>query len=412
MPRVTLASPQPKALAPLSSLSADSYTCRLHSQISELGADVWQAIAPPNFPFCDYRFLDALESSGSVAADTGWQPLHLSLWDSNERLVAAMPLYLKTDSYGEYIFDWSWANAYARHCIPYYPKLVSAIPFTPATGPKLLGSAPQALIKAAQALARKLDCSSLHLLFLDESETTSAAAYDLPIRASYQFHWHNRGFADFAEFLASLRQKKRKEIRRERRLVSELPLRIETLTGDALTPEHAQIMYGFYLDTISRKWATPYLTAAFFQTIFSSFREHIVLHLAFEESGEAIAGSIAFRKGNALFGRYWGCSRIYPHLHFELCYYRGIDFAIANGLERFEAGAQGSHKVQRGFSPTVTRSAHWIAHPQFATAIADFIADEEAAIVNEFEDSPDAYKTKAAAPSIAASPGGNSETRI
>jgi uncharacterized protein len=362
-----------------------------------LGAEAWQALAPSNFPFCDYRFLDALETSGSVGPDTGWQPLHLSLWDGDS-LVAAMPLYLKTDSYGEYIFDWSWAKAYARHGLPYYPKLVSAIPFTPATGPKLLGRASEALIKAARALARKLDCSSLHLLFLDETESAHAADCDLPIRASFQFHWHNRGFADFAEFLATLRQKKRKEIRRERRLVRELPLRIETLTGDALTAEHAQIMYGFYQDTIARKWASAYLSAAFFATIFATFREHIVLHLAFEESGEAIAGAIAFHKGNSLFGRYWGCSRDYPHLHFELCYYRGIDYAIAHGLQRFEAGAQGSHKIQRGFSPTVTRSAHWIAHPQFAAAIADFIAEEEAAIVSEFEDAPDAYKLELRTP--------------
>ena len=374
--------------------------------------EAWQAIAPANFPFCDYRFLDALETSGSVGADTGWQPLHLSLWDKDEQLVAALPLYLKTDSYGEYIFDWSWANAYARHGLPYYPKLVSAIPFTPATGPKLLGAAPEALIKAARALADKLKCSSLHLLFLDETEAAHAAASELPIRASYQFHWHNRGFADFADFLASLRQKKRKEIRRERRLVRELPLRIETLTGDALTPAHAEIMYGFYRDTIARKWASAYLTATFFDTIFSTFRDHIVLHLAFEESGDAIAGAIAFRKGNALFGRYWGCSRNYPHLHFELCYYRGIDYAITHALERFEAGAQGSHKVQRGFSPAVTRSAHWIAHPQFASAIADFISDEEAAIVNEFDERPDAYKTSTAAPTIAASPGARDDNKI
>jgi len=369
---------------------------RTHHSISEIGREPWQRLEVPNFPFADFAFLETLETSGSVGPGTGWQPLYLSHYEG-ELLQAAAILYLKTDSYGEYIFDWAWANAYARNGCDYYPKLVSAIPFTPATGPKLLvaNSAPPKLraelIERLACELRNRDLSSLHALFVNDQECTLYQDAGFLIRASCQFHWQDRGYKSFNEFLATLRQKKRKEVRRERRIVSEHGLEIQTLTGEAIRPEHMAAMYRFYRDTTDRKRGSAYLTAEFFANIATQMPNQVVLHLAREADGW-VAGALGFRKGNALFGRHWGATAHYPCLHFELCYYQGIDFAIEHGLQLFEAGAQGAHKIQRGFSPVITRSAHLIADPRFAGAIAAFIEDEDACIVHELDEHQDAYR--------------------
>jgi predicted N-acyltransferase len=373
-------------------------TTTVVDNIAEIDAVQWNTLTEANFPFADHAFLLALEQSGSVGVTAGWQPHHLIVREGNQ-IVGACPMYLKTDSYGEYIFDWSWADAFHRHGVPYYPKLVSAIPFTPATGAKLL-TAPdcdrdavrQCLVETAMAGGATHQCSSLHFLFVRDDEAAVFERADLAMRASVQFHWRNRAFASFDDFLMSLKQKRRAEIRRERRSVEQSGVEIKTFTGDTIRPEHIDAIYAFYQDTAMKKWGSAYLARAFFEQIAETFADHTVINLAYR-GDRCIAGTIAFTKGNALFGRHWGCHDSVEHLHFELCYYRGIEYAIEHGLELFEAGAQGPHKIQRGFDPVVTRSAHWIAHPSFRNAIYQFIAEEDRVLRAELADGPTAYKS-------------------
>lgn len=331
----------------------------------------------------------ALEDSGSVGAATGWVPQYISAW-CEERLVGASVVYVKSNSYGEYIFDWDWAKAYQRYGIPYYPKLTASVPFTPATGPKFLLApmierAPviNALITASLNLMQRQGCSSLHYLFIPSQDLAYFETKPFLIRHSFQYHWHNEGYSSFDDFLAKLKPKRRKQIVRERTQLQAANVRIAWLSGAQLTGDHADLFYGFYLGTIEKMSAIPYLTLDFFKAVFKTMSEHIALVLAFEDD-TAIAGALYFKKGSNLFGRYWGASKDVRNLHFELCYYQPIAWSIANGIQRFEAGAQGEHKIARGLLPELTYSAHWIEQPDFRRAIATFIDDEKAGIERYF----------------------------
>lgn len=306
--------------------------------------------------------------------------------------LGACYLYSKTHSYGEYIFDWSWAQAYERYQMPYYPKLLSAVPFTPATGPKLLFKdgvdkprVAAALIASALEQMEAAQHHSLHYLFITPDEIPYFEAAGFSIRHSFQYHWKNEGYTSFEEYLGKLKSKKRKQIERERQQLGQEGLTFRAVTGEALLPEHAELFYRLYLSTILKMGAIAYLTEDFYRRVFAAMHDQIILFLA-EDRGEVIAGSLCYFKGDALFGRYWGAVRDVRNLHFELCYYRPIEWAIAHKLARFEAGAQGEHKHARGFLPTRTYSAHWIRHPQFRVAIGNFIDEEKAVLASMFED--------------------------
>ena len=377
---------------------------RLYS-IEQLEAVAWHALEPPDFPFFDYEFLRALERSGSVGPRTGWSPAYLVCEEAG-RLLGALPLYVKMDSYGEYIFDWEWANAYHEHGLSYYPKLVSAVPFTPATGPKLLlnpefgnrrAEIVRALLDAAGEMVGEYRASSLHALFVPERELEDFTGRGFGVRHSLQFHWHDRGYEVFSDYLGALESKRRRQISRERRQLAEEGLEIKHLTGDSLSPELATTMYRFYVGTLDRKWGMPYLTEPFFEEVFRTMRDRILLVLAHDErTGRPIAGALNFFKDQTLFGRYWGASETRRNLHFELCYYQAIEFAIERRLNLFEAGAQGEHKLARGFLPTLTYSAHHIQHPAFRGAIEKYIEQEKDYLAETIEmySSHDPYKNR------------------
>jgi uncharacterized protein len=347
----------------------------------------WRALEPRDFPFFDLEFLRALERSGSIGGASGWAPVYLVCRDEKDggRILGALCLYLKTDSYGEYIFDWEWARAYERHGLPYYPKLVAAVPFTPATGPKLLvrpdadrAAVTRALLDAAQSLAGELRVSSSHALFLPEREVGDFAQQGFAVRHSLQFHWRNHGYCAFSDYLGALISKRRHQIKRERRQLRDDGLIIERLTGDDLGKDRAAAMYRFYVGTLDKKWGVPYLNEAFFYEVFRTMGNRILLVLARDElSRHPVAGALFFFKGRSLYGRYWGTAEERRNLHFELCYYQGIEFAIERRLVLFEAGAQGEHKLARGFLPTLTYSAHQIRHLGFRRAIERYIAEEK-----------------------------------
>jgi len=371
----------------------------LHQQVfhslREVAPKSWNRLIGDAFPFAEYDYLLALEEGHCVGIEPGWEPRYLTLWEGKQ-LQAACYLYRKTNSNGEYIFDWDWANAYQRYGQRYFPKLTSAVPFTPATGPKLLVAADasnprelqQQLLASALELVQQEGCSSLHFLFIPAEEREIYEAAGLLLRHSFQFHWQNQGYGSFEDFLSRLRSKRRKEILRERRQVQEQGLEVILLRGEEIEPKLCRVMYDFYLTTIDRKWAMPYLSYEFFQYIFTHFRDQLVLALA-RKQGRWVAGTINYHKGPHLFGRYWGCRQDFRSLHFELCYYRLIEYAIEQGVQRFEAGAQGAHKIQRGFLPNLTYSAHWIAHPAFHRAIGEFIEEEKRSIQSNIEDNPE-----------------------
>ena len=356
------------------------------SSIEDVERAAWRALEPPDFPFFDFEFLRALERSGSVGNASGWSPVYLLCRDGG-RLLGALCLYLKTDSYGEYIFDWEWAYAYQQQGLPYYPKLIAAVPFTPATGPKLLvrpdvggavrAEVTRALLDAARRLGDERRVSSTHALFLPEQEIREFTGRGFALRHSLQFHWRNRGYGTFLEYLDALQGKRRRQIARERRQLEGEGLAIERLTGDALVGEHAAAMYRFYLGTYDRKWGVPYLNEAFFEEVFRTMNDRILLVLARDGRGLPVAGALSLFKGRSLYGRYWGAAQKRRNLHFELCYYQAIEFAIERRLELFEAGAQGEHKHTRGFLPSLTYSAHEIRHPAFRRAIYDYIETEK-----------------------------------
>ncbi|HCU23671.1 MAG TPA: GNAT family N-acetyltransferase [Deltaproteobacteria bacterium] len=363
---------------------------KILSNLKEIPRQDWNALAMGDFPFAEYDYLSAMESGGCVGAEAGWIPRYLTLWEK-ERLLGATYLYIKDNSQGEFIFDWEWARAYARHGISYFPKLLSASPFTPVTGPKLLlhpdakaaEIAPR-LIVAARELCQAEGCSGLHFLYLTEEEVPWFEKAGALIRHSYQFRWRNQGYRDFTEFLNSLRRKRRLQIARERRRVAELPLEIVTLSGTEIRPEDLAAMIDFYQTTFIKKYCSPYLTPRFFQEIYERMRDQLVLIMA-RSGKEWVAGSINYRKGACLYGRYWGATVEYPNLHFDLCYYQTVEYAIRHGLQEVDAGAGMPHKIFRGFRPELVYSAHWIEHPAFRPAIAEYIEQEKELIRSELE---------------------------
>ena len=347
--------------------------------------------ADPNNPFVSYDFLRALEESGCTGGRTGWSHAFVLVRDANDALLACAPSYLKTHSQGEYVFDHAWADAFERAGGDYYPKLQVAAPFTPATGPRLLvRPGPQAdaarsmLIGALEALRAEVGASSIHATFAQEPDLSAFAEAGWLERHDLQFHWFNEGFGSYEDFLGTLASRKRKALRRERREALAAGIEVDILSGGDLTETVWDDFFAFYQDTGSRKWGRPYLNRRFFSEIGASMAERIVLVMA-RRGGRNIAGAINFRGGNTLYGRNWGCIEDHPFLHFELCYHRAIDYAIAHGLVRVEAGAQGEHKLARGYRPVITRSAHAIAHPGLRRAVADHLARERPQIARARE---------------------------
>lgn len=352
-------------------------TVRIASGVADLPRDQWDACAGEANPFVSWDFLAALEKSGCVGEDTGWQPLPLLIDGADGRLAAAAPLYAKSHSQGEYVFDHGWADAWERAGGSYYPKLQVAAPFSPVPGPRLLLRDPDlapALVAGIEMLVERNDLSSAHATFVEPEQVAAFEAAGWLIREDSQFHWRNRGYSDFADFLGALSSEKRKNIRKERARAVE-GLEIVHLTGSDLTETHWDIFWNFYQDTGARKWGRPYLTRSFFSLLGETMADRVLLMLALRD-GEAIAGALNLIGANTLYGRYWGCTQDVPNLHFELCYYQAIDVAIARGLSRVEAGAQGSHKLARGYAPEPTFSAHYIPNVSFRSAVANFLADE------------------------------------
>lgn len=373
---------------------SDTIEITVLGSLAEIEPEDWDACAgdgagPPVDPFTTHRFLKALEDSRSVGRRSGWIPRHL-VARAGGTAIAVMPLYAKTNSQGEYIFDHNWAHAFENAGGSYYPKLQSAVPFTPATGRRFLvrpgfeAEGRAALVQGALAVAEKIDASSLHVTFCTEAEREWGEGIGLMGRTTQQFHWLNHGYPDFDAFLADLASRKRKAIRKERERAQAFGGEIVALTGDALRPEHWDAFWRFYQDTGSRKWGQPYLTRAFFDRIHETMRDDILLVLA-RRNGRWVAGALNFIGRDTLYGRYWGCTEEHPFLHFELCYYQAIDWAIAHGLSRVEAGAQGEHKLARGYLPTPTHSLHWIANEGFARAVAQYLRAEERAVDHEIE---------------------------
>ncbi|MDB5602723.1 MAG: hypothetical protein JWN71_4767 [Xanthobacteraceae bacterium] len=351
--------------------------------IGDIAASAWDACAGVQNPFTSHAFLSALERSGSVGGRSGWQAIHLVAEDKGT-LVGVVPVYLKTHSRGEYVFDAGWAEAYERAGGDYYPKLQVAVPFTPATGNRLLvRPGPDAdtirehLADALIAMCGQLEVSSVHVTFMTETEWQLAGRKGFLQRTDQQFHWANAGYQSFDDFLAALAARKRKAIKRERRDALAPGIEVHWLTGSDLTEEIWDAFFGFYMETGSRKWGRPYLTREFYSMVGAGMADRIVLMMA-KRAGRWIAGAINFIGSDTLFGRHWGCNEQHPFLHFELCYYQAIDFAIAKGLTRVEAGAQGEHKLARGYLPNTTYSAHFIADPALRRAVADYLRGERA----------------------------------
>lgn len=370
----------------VSKTQSEGRSARLVGSIADVGRTGWDACAGSENPFITYDFLHALEESGCVGRESGWLPQHLVLsgpdGGPDGGIEGVMPLYLKGHSQGEYVFDHGWAEAFIRAGGRYYPKLQCSAPFSPVTGPRLLtapGADPamarEALLSAAVQAVQSLDVSSLHVTFATEDEWKAMGEMGFLLRIDQQFHWLNEDYATFDDFLARLASRKRKAIRRERRDAVPDDMEIEVVSGPDLTEAHWDAFYEFYVDTGARKWGRPYLNRQFFSLLGARMGHAVVLILA-RRAGRYVAGALNLRGGDTLFGRYWGAIEDHPFLHFEVCYYRAIDYAIAHGLRRVEAGAQGPHKLSRGYMPTPTFSAHWIAHEGLRDAVARFLEQE------------------------------------
>lgn len=374
-----------------SAASSKRIELRSLKRVADLAAPDWDRCAGQDNPFVSHAFLNALEQSGCVTPRTGWQPVHL-VAEIGGAVAGILPLYVKGHSQGEYIFDHGWAEAYARAGGQYYPKLLSAVPFTPVTGPRFLvapgrdfNAVATALLQGAQGIARQHGLSSLHVNFLPGEQADWAGGQpDLLLRLGEQFHWRNEGYADFAAFLAQLNSRKRKAIRKERREAVAAGIEIVTLQGGDLSPEHWDAFFDFYMDTGSRKWGRPYLNRDFFARLHDTMADRIVLVMA-RRAGRWIAGAWNMLGADALYGRNWGCSEYHPGLHFECCYYQAIDYAIRHGLARVEAGAQGEHKLARGYLPVPIHSAHWMADPGFQQAVARYLEEERAYMAGMIE---------------------------
>lgn len=356
------------------------------SDLSAVPAHHWDALINDGYPFLQHAFLHALEAENCLGDRSGWYPNHILCHNEDGRLVGALPLYLKDNSFGEFVFDWSWADAYQRHGLDYYPKLVSAIPFTPATGVRLLidprasrERVAAALIKRAMLLAQELDCSSLHWLFTVPADQDQLSHAGCITRVGCQFHWHNAGYREFGDYLAALTAKKRKNIRHERRQAHSTGLTMRLLTGTMIGDTEWRAFHEFYRSTFHKRGNFPALTLGFFKRIGATLGDRVILVLA-EQDQQPVAGALSYASDTTLYGRHWGCLAEYDSLHFELCYYQGIEYCIRQGLQRFEPGAQGEHKIWRGFLPTLTYSAHWLIHPAFHNAVADYLAQETPAV--------------------------------
>jgi uncharacterized protein len=368
-------------------MNEDTPRIEVRDTLAGISPAAWNALAGGH-PFLRHEFLHALHETRCADAASGWAPCHLTLWRA-DALVGAMPLYRKSHSYGEYVFDWAWADAYHRHGIDYYPKLLSAVPFSPVTGPRLLardGATRSLLVRAALQLATS--ASSLHVLFPPEAEAEELSVHGMMLRPSVQFHWENRGYAGFEQFLADLASAKRKKIRQERRRVSEAGVTFRRLVGSEIGEEHWAFFTRCYNRTYRTHRSTPYLNIEFFRRLGTAMPQHVLLVLA-EQHGKPIASALNLFSDTTLWGRYWGCVAEMPMLHFETCYYQALEFCIERGVRVFEGGAQGEHKLARGFLPVQTWSAHWLKHPGFADAVEKFLEREASGVeryVNELND--------------------------
>jgi len=353
----------------------------VNDAIDEIAADEWNSLVDSDCPFLRHEFLLAAEQSGSVSPESGWIPRHLTCFDESNKLRAALVLYEKNHSWGEFVFDWAWANAYAQAGYDYYPKLVSAIPFTPAPGKRLLlrdpndTDAASALLEAAIELAKETDCSSVHILFPEACDLSSLRDAGLQVRKDCQFHWHNRDYSHFDDFLGTFSSAKRKKTRRDRRRVTEAGITFRRLKGNDLDTATWKLVYRLISATFMRRGSLPYFNLEFFTQISQSLPNNILVVLA-EKDGKAVAASLFFESDTVLYGRYWGSDGHYDALHFEACYYQGIEYCIDTGKQVFEPGTQGEHKISRGFVPTPTWSAHWLKQPEFFSAIGTYLAEE------------------------------------
>ena len=370
-------------------------TVSVHAGVREIAAAEWDACANPAGrpynPFLEHAFFLSLEESGSASARAGWAPCHLALRDDAGAVAAVLPCYLKSHSNGEYVFDHAWAQAYEQAGGRYYPKLQSAVPFTPVTGPRFLvrpgfpeAEAQATLAAAAIELAKRNGASSWHVTFAREDEWTTLGDLGLLQRTDTQYHWHNQEYEDFAGFLAALSSRKRKAVRKEREQAQAAGVEIEWLTGADIRAGHWDAFFAFYMDTGSRKWGRPYLNREFFRLIGDRMGTRVLLVMG-KRDGAYIAGALNFIGGDTLYGRYWGCVESHNFLHFELCYYQAIEYAIANKIKHVEAGAQGDHKLARGYAPETTYSLHYLADPGLAAAVADYLRRERQAVARERE---------------------------
>lgn len=358
---------------------------RLHSTLDEIGREAWNALRPDDNPFVSYEFLAGLETHGCLRDDYGWQAQHLGLY-LRDQLIAAAPLYVKGNSHGEFVFDWAWAQAYARNGLPYYPKLLSAVPYSPVSGPRLLVK-PDANVAAHRIalrdtladVTRQIDLSSVHVTFTSDADAAAFDGSEWLSRFDWQFHWHNRGYRDFEDFLDALLPKKRKNIRQERAQVARAGVRCELRFGHDMSDAEWRLVHRCYLATFEDKGNHPALTAEFFRHLGATLRERVIAVIAMR-GDEALACAFFLRSRDTLYGRYWGALEHVPALHFEACYYQGVEFCIAHGLQRFEPGAQGEHKLARGFLPVRTRSFHWLADARFRAGVRTALAREATAL--------------------------------
>ena len=355
-------------------------------------AEEWNALAGPQFPFIQYEFLIALENNGAVGKEFGWITNFFLAYEDG-KLVGALPVYIKFNSYGEFVFDWAWADAYQQNGLRYYPKLVTSIPYTPATGPRLLikdienfKEISDVLINAVLQFAQQSQVSSFHCLFTNDRDTQYFKENNnFMMRLGCQFHWSNNDYTSFSHYLEQLTSKKRKQIKRERRIVKEQDITFEILNGTTATDNHWDVYHRFYESTFERKSGMPTLSKDFFKEIARTMSENIVLVLA-KHQDEYVASAFNLKGTDTLYGRHWGCFEEFDNLHFEACYYQGLEYCIENGLKYFEPGAQGEHKIARGFMPTKTWSAHWIAHPQFRESIKNFLNHETSGMIDYIEE--------------------------
>ena len=359
-----------------------------HASISEIAGPQWNALAGTADPFMRYEFLAALEHHHCLGEKFGWFPYHLGVRDDNNTLLAVCPLYIKTNSYGEFVFDWAWASAYQQAGLAYYPKMVSSVPYNPVTGARLVcqqAAIKSLMIKQIISVAEKLNMSGMHWLFTDEADTQICQQNQLQLRLGCQYHWKNHDYCDFEDFLSTFISRKRKKVKRERRMVAEQGISIDIIHGNEASEQQIELAQQFYQSTFDKKSGLPTLNAGFFKAICASMGEQVVFIFA-RLNQDYIACAIALRGDDALYGRFWGCRQDFNSLHFEACFYQGIKYCIEHKLSRFEPGAQGEHKITRGFLPTKTWSAHWIKNPHFQSPIYKFCQQEQKAMRAQCEE--------------------------